>query len=116
MCYKLRYCAIRIDPCMQELVNGMNQSECIRTLSSCCGHGRYPPTIVYRYKHDLKNIVSIKIMDKNKQFITFIKINKKKGNRYYKKDKKGYYYIPEVKEYIKLQTKFAKKQISIFKY
>ena len=55
-------------------------------------------------------------MDKNKQFITFIKINKKKGNRYYKKDKKGYYYIPEVKEYIKLQTKFAKKQISIFKY
>ncbi|KKL85456.1 hypothetical protein LCGC14_1954610, partial [marine sediment metagenome] len=37
----------RIDPCMRDLINALKQQG-IETLGCCCGHGKYPMTIIYR--------------------------------------------------------------------
>jgi len=38
--------ARRIDACMNPLVQWINEQGQYRTLASCCGHGKYRPTIV----------------------------------------------------------------------
>jgi hypothetical protein len=68
---------------MKNLIELMRQNG-IRTLACCCGHGRYPMSIVierdgFRY-----------------EAMSGIEICRKK--RFYRKDSKGYYYIPEVGE------------------
>ena len=68
----------RIDPCMKNIIKIISG-----TFACCCGHGKYPMTII------LKNI--------NGEFYEVFSgktIPRKK--RFYKKDKQGYYYIPEV--------------------
>jgi hypothetical protein len=90
MCEKQKFGNFRIDPCLQEIINQINQSGQYKTLLSCCGHNVYPKSIV--------------CIDKNKRiFEWFSKIELpryyKNGHikrRYYKKDKKGYYYLPEL--------------------
>ncbi|MDP4039850.1 MAG: hypothetical protein Q8P57_04710 [Candidatus Pacearchaeota archaeon] len=53
------------------------------TYACCCGHGKYPMTIIVKnIKSEFVEIVSGK------------KIPRKK--RFYLKDKQGYYYIPEL--------------------
>ena len=99
MCEKLRYCAIQIDPCIRDRVDMINELYGNKTLASCCGHGVYPTTIVYIDRRI--NIVYVKFW-KGKSYTGEIVIEKKKGNRYYKKDKiTKLYYIPEVQEYLK---------------
>ena len=56
----------------------------VKTLASCCGHGKYPTTIV------------IKIGTRILEFYSRKKLSIKKRNRYYKKDSEGYYFIPEL--------------------
>ena len=73
----------RIDPCMKNLIIFL-QDNGIETLACCCGYGKYPMTIVI--KHFSGNTIW-EIMSKTL-------IPRKK--RFYKKDKQGYYYIPEV--------------------
>lgn len=87
MCEKLNYCSRKIDPCIQEIVNTINESNDYKTLASCCGHNKYPSTIV------IFNIKTEKVTD----WFTGVKIadKKRKGNRYYRKDVEGYYFIPE---------------------
>lgn len=80
---------IRIDPCMKGLVRALNEHD-IETLACCCGHGRYPMTIVYRDKREGRY---------GKSYIAefcsgWSAIRRYK--RFYKKDRKGFYYIPEV--------------------
>ncbi len=74
----------RIDPCMKELLGHIHGW----VVACCCGHGKYPMTIIK--KMGLSNnpynleIVSGKVISRK--------------SRFYKKDKQGYYYIPEVME------------------
>lgn len=75
-----------LDPCMKNLINMLNKVPQIITLGCCCGHKKYHITIVYRCKDG-----------KTRELISDIQINRKK--RFYKKDKKGVYYIPEAEEY-----------------
>src|SRR3990167_4429756 len=77
-----------IDPCMQGLISRMTEmlSEDFKTVSSCCGHEKYPMTIVLRNKH-FGNI---------SEFFTGTPIMRTK--KFYKKDKQDYYYIPEIIE------------------
>lgn len=73
-----------IDPCMINLIAFMKvKGRKLRTVACCCGHGKYPMTIVA--KDNLGHtweLINNKIIERKKKF--------------YKKDKQGYYYIPEV--------------------
>jgi len=71
----------RIDPCMKDkliILNCLN----IPTLACCCGHDRYPETIVVKY------------LDGVHELNTGVKIPRKK--RFYRTDTDGFYYIPEI--------------------
>jgi len=86
MCKKTNYKTpnTRIDECMRDLIRNLNlHFRDIKTVASCCGHGKYNMSIVVEDKY--KNhwdICSNEIIPRTRNF--------------YKKDKKGYYYIPEV--------------------
>lgn len=74
----------RVDACLVNRLEFLNQHG-IKTLGSCCGHGRYPMTIVI--EDDERGMVEI---------VSNTDIPRKK--RFYKKDSKGHYFIPEVSE------------------
>ena len=74
----------RIDPCMRPLIKWLKKKE-YKTLACCCGHGKYPMTIVVKSK--VFNNGAWELLTE-----TWIPRTK----RFYKKDKQGYYYIPEV--------------------
>ncbi|MEK6935975.1 MAG: hypothetical protein AABW67_04240 [Nanoarchaeota archaeon] len=82
MCKKTKGLHNRIDKCMNPLINWLNGRR-IETLACCCGHNRYPMTIVVlrlrKYPYEL---LSQRFIPRRKKF--------------YIKDKQGYYYIPEV--------------------
>jgi hypothetical protein len=85
MCDKLSYCNPRIDKCLIEEINCLNMIKSLKTLASCCGHGKYDPTIV--------------IKDHNGNIFDYYSnksLKPKKRNRYYKKDNEGFYFIPEI--------------------
>ena len=71
----------KVDNCLAIAISNLNYYG-IRTLSSCCGHNRYPMTIII--KTDLGNI----------ELFSGLAIHRKR--KFYKKDSKGYYFIPEV--------------------
>jgi len=75
----------RIDKCMRNLINQLNMH--IKTYACCCGHGRYPMTIVCGYGGDGKVMYRYDLMSG---------IEIPRTRRFYKRDKDGYYYIPEV--------------------
>ena len=81
----------RIDPCMRNLIKFINNYSGWETISSCCGHGKYPMTIVVKsevVKKGLSNqYCGLEIV--SGEYIERIK-------RFYKKDKQGFYFIPEV--------------------
>ena len=77
----------RVDGCIRDLIRSLNEHG-IQTLASCCGHGKYPVTIVYRHKSD--DALNGNIYD----FCSGWGIPRKRS--FYKQDKKGYFYIPEV--------------------
>ena len=85
MCDKLPYNNPRIDKCLIKLIDDLNKSTELKTLASCCGHGVYEPTIVVK-DHE-GNIY---------EYYSNKSLTSKKRNRYYKKDKKGFYFVPEV--------------------
>lgn len=72
----------RVDSCMrQKLIRFANFG--MKTLACCCGHGVYPETIVIQ-NYDGEPF----------EFNSNTKIPRKKY--FYKKDGKGFYFIPEV--------------------
>ena len=85
MCDKLPYCNPRIDKCLISIIDNLNRSTKLKTLASCCGHGIYNSTIVVKDKKG--NIF---------EYYSNKPLNPKKRNRYYKKDNKGFYFIPEL--------------------
>jgi len=94
MCIKLPYCAREIDPCIREEIEVINTSKQYRTLGSCCGHGKYPKTIVVLDRY------ADRVFEWYSQ--TTLKVNYSRGKRrkrWYKKDgprKSDHYYIPEM--------------------
>jgi hypothetical protein len=87
MCKWVKSGANRIDPCMRQKIAIL---ECLRitTLACCCGHGKYPETIVVNVPNGIY------------EFNTGVKIPRKK--RFYVRDKDGFYYIPEALSYRKV--------------
>ncbi len=74
----------RIDPCIKNLIKFINEITGYETLACDCGHNRYPLTIVVKSKIDGNPI----------EILSKTNIPRKK--KFYKRDKQGYYYIPEV--------------------
>lgn len=75
-----------IDKCMRGLIFnlGFYLNNNIITKACCCGHGKYPMTIIIENKNNLRRI----------EMCSGLIIKREK--RFYLKDKRGYYYIPEV--------------------
>lgn len=83
----------RIDECMKHLIKELNniKQNHFEVLACCCGHKKYPMTIIVRNKTIF--------YEGCKRFMTWdivsgVEIPRKRN--LYKKDKQGYYFIPEV--------------------
>ena len=86
MCNRCKQSGARkMDKCMIPLCEELDNNPSIIVLGSCCGHGKYPPTIVVS---TLYNVIVELISEKE--------IPRKR--KFYKKDKDGDYYIPEAIE------------------
>ncbi len=85
MCKKkqFKYYPSEIDECMKNIIDFLKLND-VETLACCCGHGKYPMTIVCDWG-------GIKF-----EVFSYTEIPRKK--KFYKKDKEGYYYIPEVRK------------------
>ncbi len=83
MCRKLKGCGRKIDSCMIQLINYLKK-ENYKTLGCCCGHGKYPATVIVKNEHGL----IYELLTKGMPVIP-------RKKKFYKKDKQGYYYIPE---------------------
>ena len=75
-----------IDPCLKGVLADLKRQG-VTVIASCCGHDKYPKTIIITEK-------SGRISD----LISGITIPRKK--RFYRKDVEGYYYIPELMEQV----------------
>jgi len=88
MCEKkqFKYCPSEIDECMRNFVKLINLhlKEGQKTVASCCGHGIYPMTLLIKCNGITIDFFSGNVIPRKKKF--------------YKKDSKGYYYIPEVSD------------------
>ena len=89
MCKKtqFRYCPSTIDKCMRKFIESLNYmlDKEIKIVACCCGHGKYPMTIVCKgIKESPERAFDI-CSD------TWIP----RTRNFYKKDEEGYYYIPE---------------------
>jgi len=86
MCRKQKGLHNRIDKCMKLLIKMLNRKG-FDTKASCCGHSKYPMTIVvksFTSDNNYYELLSRKTIPRSRKF--------------YVKDKQGYYYIPEVME------------------
>jgi len=85
MCKKTNYRIPnpRIDKCMRNVIEVLQLHD-MKTVACCCGHGHkdYPMTIVVRSLGSYYELFSGKHIPRKRNF--------------YKRDKQGYYYIPEV--------------------
>ena len=84
----------RIDSCMIKLCQSLSYhlDKNLEIVACCCGHGKYPMSLIIKHKinnrlFDMGIVYPLEIFSR-----TLIKRKK----RFYKRDKQGYYYIPEV--------------------
>ena len=84
MCKWNKWGDTRIDPCMRKLIQNLNArfKKGVRTVGCCCGHGKYPMTIVIDFGYGNFEIIHGKTIPRKKKI--------------YKRDKQGVYYVPEV--------------------
>ncbi len=75
----------KIDPCISSFIRSL-QSAGFKTLSSCCGHNKYPLTVVIETHPEGREPFIVEL-------ISGAIIKRKK--KLYKKDKEGCYFIPE---------------------
>lgn len=72
----------KVDECIKHLIVVLNKPN-YRTLACCCGHGKYNASIIVKISDGrILDIISMKEIPRKKRF--------------YRKDKQGYYFIPEV--------------------
>jgi len=74
---------IRCDSCIRRLIELLNLHG-IKTVACCCGHMRYPITIL------IKNPKNGKI----KEMLSGIEIPRKRN--FYRRDSEGFFFIPEI--------------------
>src|SRR4030067_1658927 len=74
----------RVDACIRDLIQSLNY-EGLETLACCCGHGKYPVTIIYRRNRYIYDFCSGSMILERKK-------------KYYKRDKYGLFFIPEVQQ------------------
>jgi hypothetical protein len=79
----------RIDPCMREKIKEM-QVIGYDILACCCGHGKYPQTVVFL---DTDEIIKAEVGNK------WVTIPSRK-KRFYKRDSNGFFFIPEVQSVV----------------
>ena len=76
----------RIDPCMKPLLQFLSGRliNGYEILSCCCGHGKYRMSLI--------------IKNENLEYPIEVFSNKiiRRTKRFYKRDKEGYYFIPEL--------------------
>jgi len=86
MCKHTKSSNKRIDPCMRYAIKHAYFSVPTKILACCCGHFVYPMTIIVKQDNQIRELLS--------------GANIPRKVRFYKKDKNGLYYVPEVsKEY-----------------
>lgn len=105
MCEKTNYnhtSNTQIDKCMREEIEEFNKSlkilkiyfekeDELQIMACCCGHGKYAKTIVLKTRGNKgENYCAVSY------FEHFSGIEIPRSRNFYKKDKDGYYYIPEV--------------------
>ena len=90
MCVRRKYQSFRIDDCLVDEIKKINLSPQYYTILCCCGHGRYPKTIIIkdRYTNLVFELFSGIILSKGLR----------KPKRYYVSDKDGYFFIPEIQK------------------
>ena len=99
MCKKInnkKTCNTRIDKCIKPLVEWLKNKH--QPVASCCGHGKYPLTIVVKEGITIKDKsypTGIKPVIVYREIISQTIIPRTRN--FYKRDSEGYYYIPEVK-------------------
>jgi len=83
MCEKLKGLHNRIDMCIRPFILNLNlmRDKSFKILACCCGHNKYPLTIVVSDGKKIFELVSGKAIPRTRNF--------------YKSDGKGFYYIPE---------------------
>ena len=72
-----------MDKCMIQEIDILGGCHKLNTLACCCGHGKYKQTIVCKCRDG--TII---------ETVSGIKLDRKK--RFYRKDKDGFFFIPEV--------------------
>ena len=86
MCKKkqFRYCPSEVDECMKRVIPMLNLylKKGYKTVACCCGHGKYPMTLLVKCNGVVIDFFSGEIIPRKRNF--------------YKKDKQGYYFIPEI--------------------
>jgi len=96
VCKKLKGCGRKIDKCMRRLIDFINTHPNVKTLASCCGHGRYNMSIIIEYRTGMDGNWIWKV----KELCSGVELPKR--TKYYKKDADGFYYIPEL---VKFESK-----------
>jgi len=86
MCALNKWGDTGIDPCMREEIKTL-QKQGLKTLACCCGHGKYPKTIVVQMKSEFFPKSGYEI---------FSGMVIPRAKRFYKRDSDGVYYIPEM--------------------
>ncbi len=72
---------IRVDKCMRPIIDFLWHKD-IHTVACCCGHGKYPMTILVRHDNgEVTEIISGRNIPRTRNF--------------YKRNKQGFYFIPE---------------------
>ena len=86
----------RIDHCMVELINMLNMALCedeYTAVACCCGHGKYRMSLLVREEIYVKGThTGFQV----REWFSNLIISRKR--KFYKRDKQGYYYIPELQE------------------
>jgi len=104
MCKKVNNTKIsntRIDKCMRKEIAKLNRERSIPSVASCCGHKKYPKTVVSRFPFKIPLPFRAGYLTLGR--VTLVEYGKKlnksltipRTRNFYKRDKQGYYYIPE---------------------
>lgn len=85
MCKKTNYKTsnTRIDKCMRPLIEYLKKILVDEIKACCCGHSKYPMTIII-------------CGGEGQHWDLFTGINIPRKRKFYKRDEEGYYYIPEL--------------------
>ena len=92
---RLKRRKFRLDLCMRRAILDMN-SRGYETLGCCCGHGKYQSTIVLKVGFFRKSTQVWQIEMEEEGFRIRKKIKIPRIRNFYKRDKEGIFYIPEL--------------------